>query len=260
MSEDEDPKTIFIESDDEFFEELSDYLDALSNPTRLKILKSIEKKPKDVREISYDIGISYENTKKHIQKLHLAGVIKKETGLSGRKSKGVHPVWKYSIMPGGLDSIFKNLQIFGDINLIPNSQVFENKIKDLKAKLSEELTTENPVIFIVGGPEDGTAYPINAGKIRIGRSNSDQTYLQEKGDIVFSEFYGAVSRITKPHCYIHKEASSWYIEDVASTGGTYLNDKLLEKEIRYELSDGDVIELSRGARSGRFIFSNPKSE
>ena len=103
MSEGKNPETVFLESDDEFLEELSDYLDVLSNPTRLKILKAIENVPKDIREISYEVGVSYENTKKHIQKLNTAGVIRKETGISSRSSKGVHPVWKYSLMPGGLD-------------------------------------------------------------------------------------------------------------------------------------------------------------
>ncbi|MDD3976933.1 MAG: FHA domain-containing protein [Methanomicrobium sp.] len=257
MSQEEAKGTIFIENDDDFLEELSDYLDVLSNPARLKILKCIEKNPKDVREISYEIGISYENTKKHIQKLHLAGVIKKETGISSRKTKGVHPVWKYSIMPGGLEAVFKNLQIFNDVNLTPDNEILAERIKNLKAQISDEIKGDIPVVFIVGGPHDETAYLLNHKKIRVGRNDNDHTYVPEEGDIVFPEFYGAVSRITKPHCYFYDEGSDWYIEDIKSTGGTFLNGELLEKGIRYKIKDGDVIELSRGTRAGKLLVSYP---
>ena len=247
---------IIIESDDDFLDELSEYLDVLSNPARLKILKCIEKKPKDVREISYEIGISYENTKKHIQRLHLAGVIKKETGVSNRKTKGVHPVWKYSIMPGGLEAVFKNLQIFSDVNLIPDNFILAEKIKVLKNQISDEIKGNSPVLFVVGGPEDGAAYLLNSKIIRIGRADNDSTYIPEEGDITFPDFYGAVSRITKPHCTLYDEGNEWYIEDRKSTGGTYLNGNLLEKDIRHKIQDGDVIELSRGTRAAKLLFSH----
>ncbi|MBN2733871.1 MAG: FHA domain-containing protein [Methanomicrobiaceae archaeon] len=255
MSDNYKNGTIFIESDEDFLDELSEYLDVLSNPARLKILKSIEKKPADLRDISYEIGISYENTKKHIQKLHLAGVIKKETGISSRKTKGVHPVWKYSIMPGGLEAVFKNLQIFSDVNLIPDDKVLSDRIRVLKSRLSNEITGKKPVLFIIGGPLDGNAYILTKSKIRIGRSDTESTYIPEDGDIVFPDFYGAVSRITKPHCTIYDEGEEWYIEDLKSTGGTYINGNAIEKEIRHKIYDGDTIELSRGTKAGKLLFS-----
>ena len=43
---------------------------------------------------------SYENTKKHLDKLMSIGVIKKEAGLGAPTSKGIHPVWQYSLVPG----------------------------------------------------------------------------------------------------------------------------------------------------------------
>ncbi|MDD4300286.1 MAG: FHA domain-containing protein [Methanomicrobium sp.] len=257
MSEEENKGTIFIESDDDFLDELSEYLDVLSNPARLKILKCIENKPRDVREISYMIGISYENTKKHIQRLHLAGVIRKETGISSRKSKGVHPVWKYSIMPGGLEAVFKNLQIFNDVNLMPDNKVLADRVKVLKGQISDEMKGDIPVVFIVGGPHDGAAFLLNHKTIRVGRNDNDQTYVPEDGDVVFPEFYGAVSRITKPHCMLYDEGSEWYIEDTKSTGGTFLNGQLLKKGIRHKLKDGDAIELSRGTRAGKLLLSFP---
>ena len=44
-------RTILNDDSPLFYERLSDYLGVLGNPTRLKILKIIEKNPKDIREI-----------------------------------------------------------------------------------------------------------------------------------------------------------------------------------------------------------------
>ena len=57
---------------------------------------------------------SYENTKKHLDKLMSIGVIKKEAGLGAPTSKGIHPVWQYSLVPGGLESIIRNLGLFSN--------------------------------------------------------------------------------------------------------------------------------------------------
>lgn len=98
---DDDSRTLILDTDNDDLQELSEYLDVLSSSTRLKILKAIERSPKDVRQISAAIETSYENTKKHLDKLMSIGVVRKEAGLSRPTAKGVHPVWKYSLVPGG---------------------------------------------------------------------------------------------------------------------------------------------------------------
>ena len=69
--------------------ELSEYLDVLSNSTRLRILKCLEKKACSTREISQEVETSYENTKKHLDRLCQIGVIKKEAGITDPHLKGV---------------------------------------------------------------------------------------------------------------------------------------------------------------------------
>ena len=54
----------------------------------LRILKFLEKKPRDARGISKEIETSYENTKKHLDKLLSIGVIKKEAGLGAPTQRG----------------------------------------------------------------------------------------------------------------------------------------------------------------------------
>ena len=106
--------TIVVEDTAESLDELSEYLDVLSSSARLRIVKFLEKKPRDARAISHEIETSYENTKKHLDKLMSIGVIKKEAGLGAPTSKGIHPVWQYSVVPGGLESIIRNLGLFSN--------------------------------------------------------------------------------------------------------------------------------------------------
>ena len=110
-------RTIVLEEVPDYYSELSEYLEVLSNSQRLKILKLLEKKPRDVRTIASEINTSYENTKKHLDKLISTGLIKKEVGLGQQTSKGVHPVWKYSLVPGAMEALIRNLGIFSNINL-----------------------------------------------------------------------------------------------------------------------------------------------
>jgi len=56
-------RTIVLEEVPDYYSELSEYLEVLSNSQRLKILKLLEKKPRDVRTIASEINTSYENTK-----------------------------------------------------------------------------------------------------------------------------------------------------------------------------------------------------
>ena len=47
--------TVCISTDPAFLQELSEYLEVLSNPVRLKILKVIEREPKEISEIASKI-------------------------------------------------------------------------------------------------------------------------------------------------------------------------------------------------------------
>ena len=71
-------KTLSVSTDPDFLEELSEYLEVLSNPVRLKILKVIEREPREISEIASRIETSYANTKKHIDQLVRIGLVKKE--------------------------------------------------------------------------------------------------------------------------------------------------------------------------------------
>ena len=55
MNQADKSPTIIIREDSDSLEELSEYLDVLSSSARLRILKFLEKKPRDARAISKEM-------------------------------------------------------------------------------------------------------------------------------------------------------------------------------------------------------------
>ena len=253
--------TQVISEDPDFLEELSEYLDVLSSSTRLKILKSIERRPKDVREISSEIETSYENTKKHLDKLLKTGVIKKEAGLSKPTSKGIHPVWKYSLIPGGMEAIIRNLGLFSNINISLSNEALAQRVDLVKEMLAEEMGGKSgsmPFLMILGGSEDGRIYLLKGSEMRIGRYDPEiPARLNSDEDIILPEDYGAVTRISKPHALLIKVKGTWHIQDCGSTGGTYVNTIQVDHGLQVGLHDGDLISLSKGVKGAQFVVTIP---
>ena len=258
-SEDKSP-TIVIHDDSDSLEELSEYLDVLSSSARLRILKFLEKKPRDARSISHEIETSYENTKKHLDKLLSIGVIKKEAGLGAPTSKGIHPVWEYSLVPGGLEAIIRNLGLFSNTRVQIVGTDISHRLDDVKNTLSREVLNNVPAAIVLGGPDDGKVFLLKNETVNIGRLDPENwTSFDPDQDIVLSEGYSAVTRVSKPHGKIIHDKNNWYIEDCDSTGGTQLNNKRLEKNVRTRLRDGDLVELSKGVSGIKLLMIIPQS-
>ncbi|MDT8357565.1 MAG: FHA domain-containing protein [Methanomicrobiaceae archaeon] len=254
----EGEETIVLEEEPDFYEELSEYLEVLGSATRLKIIKSIEKKPKDIREISSEIETSYENTKKHLDKLLRAGVIKKEAGLSRPTAKGVHPVWKYSLIPGGLEAIIRNLGVFSNMGPALSRRDMAGRIREVQEIVAGELGELPPALLLLGGASDGQVYVLTKPETRIGRADPKAAGVHDQ-DVMLAEDYGAVTRITKPHAVIQKRGPGCYIEDRGSTGGTVLNGKPLIPGVEVLLQNGDVIDLGKGNQAATLVFTSSGS-
>lgn len=252
-------RTLVSGADQDFLEELSDYLDVLGNPTRLRILKIIKHTPRDVREISRAIGTSYENTKKHLDKLLLAGLVKKEAGFSGETATGVHPVWKYSLVPGGLETVIQNLGIFGNLGIAADAQGVSLRLREMKDRVSAAFSGGMPVLLVVGGPDDGRAFPLTGTRCAVGREDPEAAPLQGCA-VPLSAAYAAVTRVTRPHCLLSLSGGVWHVEDSGSTGGTTVNAVPLRRHERRPLSDGDLIDLARGPQGARLLFTMPLPE
>jgi len=250
--------TIIIHEESDSLEELSEYLDVLSSSARLRILKFIEKKPRDARAISKEIETSYENTKKHLDKLLSIGVIKKDAGLGAPTSKGIHPVWQYSLVPGGLEAIIRNLGFFSNTRVQIMGSEISRRLDEVKGTLSKEVLGNIPAAIVLGGLEDGRLFLLKHDLVNIGRIDPDNADSVRPDDIVLSESYTAVTRVSKPHGRFVHEKDGWYIEDCGSTGGTQLNNRKLEKNVKEQLRDGDLIECAKGSSGVRLLVILPE--
>ena len=250
--------TIIVHEESDSLEELSEYLDVLSSSARLRILKFLEKKPRDARSISREIETSYENTKKHLDKLLSIGVIKKEAGLGAPTSKGIHPVWEYSLVPGGLEAIIRNLGLFSNTRVPVTGSEIQRRLDEVKNTLNREVLGDVPALIVLGGSDDAKVFLMKTDVVSIGRIDPANRAAYRPGDdIVLSESYSAVTRVSKPHGRISRDKNGWCLEDCGSTGGTQLNTKRLEKNARALLHDGDLIELAKGVSGVRFLVILP---
>lgn len=257
-NQDDTAQTVVLEEVPDYFSELSEYLEVLSNSQRLKILKILEKKPRDVRMIAAEIQTSYENTKKHLDRLMSMGLIRKEVGLGQQTSKGVHPVWKYSLVPGAMEAVVRNLGIFSNMRIQLADSDLKKRLEDVRDAIEGDVIGDNPMLVVLGGPEDGKFFCIQVADVRIGRVDSQYGDSSiEEGDVVLSKEYSSVTRITKPHALLRKEGLKWLLEDRGSTGGTFLNSSSLQKKVPVQVHDGDLIELSKGTSGARLLVILP---
>jgi predicted transcriptional regulator len=253
--------TMVVDKSADSLDELSEYLDVLSSSVRLKILKIVEKKPSDARSISHEIETSYENTKKHLDKLLSIGVIKKEAGLGSPTSKGIHPVWEYSLVPGGLETIIRNLGLFSNKKVQILEGEMNNRLTSVKGVLSKEVLGNMPAAIVLGGAMDGKVFLLKKEMVNIGRADTGNTMQDNTADdIVLPDEYSAVTRISHPHGRLAKKKGEWYIEDCGSTGGTSVNNRRIEEREHIEVHDGDIIEFSKGVNGVTLLMIIPKRE
>ena len=249
-----DKKTVSISSDPEFLEELSEYLEVLSNPIRLKILKFIEREPKETSEIAVHIGSTYQNTKKHLDRLVTTSLVKRDAGFGRETDRGIAPVWKYSLADGGLQTLVKTLTLFSSVTVPLGYNDIEQRIRSVRAACLKTPAETGPVLFLIGGPADGRAFVLKNDRITVGREDPDSPSPKRDDVIAVPDPYRAVTRVTKPHAFITHAEKSWQIEDAHSTGGTFVNTERLVPGKKILLSQGDVIDLSLGAHGARFLF------
>ena len=265
-------KTVMMTEDMDYYEDLSRYLNVLSNPVRLRILKIVEHTPRDANEIAAEIGTSYVNTKKHLEKMLTAGIITKEAGFGRATSRGSLPVWKYTTRPGGIEEIIRNLGLFSNLDIHIEGSELAAKVEEARRMVSREYAGETPVLFVLGGPADGETFPLADAVTRIGREEKRLAPQMAEGDtapvryappgtltgdaaIVVSREFDLVTRISRPHAEISRKEGGWYLTDRGSTGGTYLNETPCEENREVRLMAGDIIDLARGPRGVRFLFT-----
>jgi len=248
----EERKTVSLPTDPAFLEELSDYLEALSSPVRLKILKFIEQEPREITVIAEHTGLTYQTTKKHLDRLVGTGLVQRAAGFGRETDRGIAPVWKYSLAEGGLLNLAGTLEVFSSIATPLGYSEISAKIRSVKSALGEQGSRQGPVLYLIGGRADGRVFTLDHDRVFLGRGGEGQE--AGAGRVMVPEEYGAVTRVNKPHAFLIRSAGEYEIEDNASTGGTYLNQKRLEPGKKVRLTSGDIIDLALGSQAARFLY------
>lgn len=239
----------------EYLVEMSEYLNALANPVRLQILSSLETRPMELKEIAAITKTSYENIRKHIDKLLLAGLVRKDAGMSSETMTGIHPVWKYSLAPGGMEQIITNLSMFSKVPLTITHADLADQLSTIRKDISNQFGVTSPCLFLTSGPDEGKIFPLSGEKIALGRIDpTDMSYSKvQKNLVMVSQDYKSVSRISRPHARIY-HGTSWEIEDCGSTSGSFINTEPIPAHTKRTITDGDIIILGTGNMSARFLF------
>jgi hypothetical protein len=96
-----------------------------------------------------------------------------------------------------------------------------------------ERKAEKPIITVIEGKYLNQHWPIEKDEIIIGRDDTCDVVLPER-------------QISRQHIRITKEENRFYIEDLESRNGTWINDVKLEG--KRELLDGDEIHVALAIR------------
>jgi pSer/pThr/pTyr-binding forkhead associated (FHA) protein len=185
-------------------------------------------------------------------------VIKKEAGITDPRLKGLQLYWKYSFVPGGLESIIRNLGLFSHMKMYIVREDISEKIDETRKMFSRELFGNFPTLIVLGGQDDGRTFSLKHDTVRIGRIDPEkQAEINPGVDLVLSPGYSSVSRVTRPHARLVRDNNSWAIEDCGSRGGIQINKKTIDLNQRIPLQDGDLIELSKGNTGAKLLLIIP---
>lgn len=92
--------------------------------------------------------------------------------------------------------------------------------------------------------------PENQATITLGKPNHTSPPDVDLSHLSDSEI------ISRQHAKLHIEAETYYIEDLGSSNGTYINRDCVSKGQRHEIAVGDVIALGKDDKV-TFIFKLP---
>lgn len=258
---DADPGTILTADDEEFLAELSEYLEILGNSSRLRIIRLLERRPLDARSISLGIETSYENTKKHLEKLLRAGLVVRRPGLGRETSKGIHPAWEYSPAPGMIRRIQRDLGVLSALPCEMKASGLQEKISSVRKRLSSEFDAGDRTLIVLSGEWDGRLIRVTSPCMALGRGAGDSTETVSGCEPVsFPESYRSLTRISRPHAMIRIRDGACFVEDMGSTGGTYLNMKRVPDREQALVRDGDRISLSMGEFALHLLYLAPLAE
>ena len=105
--------------------------------------------------------------------------------------------------------------------------------------MSEERTTDHPILTVIEGKYNNQYWVLDKPEMTLGRD--------EVCDIVVPE-----RQISRQHLRLYKDEDRFYLEDLESKNGTWINGQRLQGD--HEIFDGDEIHIALAIRL-RFIGS-----
>jgi len=124
-----------------------------------------------------------------------------------------------------MERIEKNCPVCQTLNPI-DAVVCINCMSDLSTAVVEEKKEETLKISALG---------------QVFEIKNNQTLGRQA---TLSEVLSPYKTVSRFHAKFIKEDNKWFIEDVGSTNGTYLNEEKIEVFKKYEIKPGDKIKLS----------------
>jgi hypothetical protein len=238
--------------------ELAEYLEILGSATRLAILQKIKTKPLDVQQITSTVnrrGDIHSSSRVSIKKNHMDRML--ELGLVCKKP-GVREdnraVMQYSLVPGSVEAAIRTLNCFLQMNLNLDT---DSRLKIQTVTDNLKSTTENIAsVRVLGGEDEGHVFPLVKSEIYIGRKSDSKTKgYDPENDIVLSNSYKAVSRVSKPHAKLFRKDGQWYIQHCEGLNGTSLNGKKLVGSHKEPLKNGALICLAGMEKGVNLVFT-----
>lgn len=108
----------------------------------------------------------------------------------------------------------------------------------LRAKIEEEAIDSQGVLFYIAN-ETKPIVITNANIIRIGRAEKDSTSVT----LDVTPFHGAELGVSRLHAEIVFKEGSYFIKDMGSTNGTWVNNTKIAPYRQTVLQDADQIRL-----------------
>jgi hypothetical protein len=132
----------------------------------------------------------------------------------------------------------------------PKTEQFAVNLSTVKLKLEDLLTVQSTKIPAVTPPKpeskaESSLYLVsmNAPKRVKIQVNKDEFLIGKNKESV-DGFIGFNAAISRTHCKIRKKDGKYFVTDLHSANGTFLNKLRLEEKKAYELHNGDVLRLA----------------
>lgn len=115
-----------------------------------------------------------------------------------------------------------------DVEPVKEEQENRNIKEDSSEEESDKTIVIKESIVLLG---DGFSIIVKDGDI-VGRQGAGAEQLRK------------FKTVSRKHIKVYKQDDRWFIEDLDSTNGTYLNGELITPHEKYEIKNGDIINLS----------------